>query len=107
MGCNKHCSARRHWCRNQHGVDSAVALGTAVAWVHKPGIRDYLAAVVIFCDEVKGKAVLALSCDLDVQYKTAFAGAQDVNRLWSLGFSFCYMHVSWLSEWIEPAVCWD
>jgi hypothetical protein len=27
---------------------------------------------VIFCDEVKGKAALALSRDLDVQYKTAF-----------------------------------
>src|SRR3954462_10685927 len=39
---------------------------------HKLEIRDYLAAVVIFCDEVKGKAALALSRDLDVQYKTAF-----------------------------------
>jgi hypothetical protein len=27
---------------------------------------------VIFCDEVTGKAALALSRDLDVQYKTAF-----------------------------------
>ena len=45
--------------------------GTLFAF-HKLEIRDYLAAVVIFCDEVKGKAALALSRDLDVQYKTAF-----------------------------------
>src|SRR3954449_13251370 len=57
---------------------------------HKLEIRDYLAAVVIFCDEVKGKAALALSRDLDVQYKTAFvlahkireAMASEVKGLW-------------------------
>jgi hypothetical protein len=32
----------------------------------------YLAAIVIFCNEVKGKSALALSRDLGVQYKTAF-----------------------------------
>src|SRR3954451_19717124 len=45
---------------------------------HKLEIRDYLAAVVIFCDEVKGKA--ALSRDLDVQYKTAFVLAHKIRE---------------------------
>ena len=57
------CSA----CRRDFSPTS----GTLFAF-HKLEIRDYLAAVVIFCDEVKGKAALALSRDLDVQYKTAF-----------------------------------
>ena len=39
---------------------------------HKLPIRDYLAAIAIFCNEVKGKSALALSRDLGVQYKTAF-----------------------------------
>src|SRR4051812_49608588 len=51
--------------------------GTLFAF-HKLEIRDYLAAVVIFCDEVKGKA--ALSRDLDVQYKTAFVLAHKIRE---------------------------
>lgn len=39
---------------------------------HKLPLRTYLAAIAIFCNEVKGKSALALSRDLDVQYKTAF-----------------------------------
>jgi hypothetical protein len=39
---------------------------------HKLQIRIYLAAIVIFVNEVKGKSALALSRDLNVQYKTAF-----------------------------------
>jgi len=35
-------------------------------------LQTYLAAIAIFCNEVKGKSALALSRDLDVQYKTAF-----------------------------------
>jgi hypothetical protein len=35
---------------------------------------------VIFCDEVKGKAALALSRDLDVQYKTAFVLAHKIRE---------------------------
>ena len=35
-------------------------------------MQTYLAAIVIFCNEVKGKSALALSRDLDVQYKTAW-----------------------------------
>jgi transposase-like protein len=63
------CSA----CRRDFSPTS----GTLFAF-HKLEIRDYLAAVVIFCDEVKGKAALALSRDLEVQYKTAFVLAHKI-----------------------------
>jgi hypothetical protein len=39
---------------------------------HKLPLRTYLAAIAIFCNEVKGKSALALSRDLGVSYKTAF-----------------------------------
>jgi transposase-like protein len=51
--------------------DFSVTSGTLFAY-HKLPIRIYLAAIVIFVNEVKGKAALAMSRDLDVQYKTAF-----------------------------------
>jgi ISXO2-like transposase domain len=35
-------------------------------------LRGYLAAIAIFCNEVKGKSALALSRDLCVSYKCAF-----------------------------------
>ena len=35
-------------------------------------LRCYLAAIAIFCNEVKGKSALALSRDLNVSYKCAF-----------------------------------
>src|SRR3954467_13605265 len=65
------CSA----CRRDFSPTS----GTLFAF-HKLEIRDYLAAVVIFCDEDKGKAALALSRDLDVQYKTAFVLAHKIRE---------------------------
>jgi hypothetical protein len=39
---------------------------------HKLPLRCYLAAIAIFCNEVKGKSALALSRDLNVSYKCAF-----------------------------------
>src|SRR4051795_9011626 len=39
---------------------------------HKLPLRCYLAAIAIFCNEVKGKSALALSRDLCVSYKSAF-----------------------------------
>ncbi|MEH2482269.1 hypothetical protein V1282_005626 [Nitrobacteraceae bacterium AZCC 2146] len=32
----------------------------------------YLAAIAVFCDEVKGKSALALSRDLGLSYKSAY-----------------------------------
>ena len=55
------CKACRH--------DFSITSGTPFAW-HKLPLRTYLLAVVVFCNEVKGKGMLAR--DLDVQYKTAF-----------------------------------
>lgn len=47
---------------------------------HKLPIRDYLAAIAVFCNEVKGKSALALSRDLGVQYKTAFVLAHKIRE---------------------------
>lgn len=51
--------------------DFSVTSGTLFAF-HKMSLRNYLAATAIFVNEVKGKSALALSRDLDCQYKTAF-----------------------------------
>jgi hypothetical protein len=47
-------------------ADFSLTSGTLFAF-HKLQIRTYLAAIVIFVNEVKGKSALALSRDLDVQ----------------------------------------
>jgi hypothetical protein len=39
---------------------------------HKLPVRTYLAAIAVFCNEVKGKSALALSRDLGSAYMTAF-----------------------------------
>src|SRR4051794_41823293 len=39
---------------------------------HKLPLRGYLAAIAVFCNEVKGKSALALSRDLNLSYKSAF-----------------------------------
>ncbi len=43
-------------------------------------LRNYLAAIAIFVNEVKGKSALALSRDLDVQYKTVFVLAHKLRE---------------------------
>jgi hypothetical protein len=43
-----------------------------VAKTPKLPLRAYLAAIAIFCNEVKGKSALALSRDLNLSYKSAF-----------------------------------
>jgi transposase-like protein len=51
--------------------DFTVTSGTLFA-SHKKPLRDYLAAIAIFVNEVKGKSALALSRDLGLSYKAAF-----------------------------------
>lgn len=51
--------------------DFTVTSGTLFA-SHKLPLRSYLAAIAIFCNEVKGKSALALSRDLGLAYKSAF-----------------------------------
>lgn len=51
--------------------DFTLTSGTLFA-SHKLPLRTYLAAIVIFCNEVKGKSALAISRDLGTSYKAAF-----------------------------------
>jgi hypothetical protein len=47
---------------------------------HKLPLKSYLLAIAIFCNEVKGKSMLAMSRDLGVQYKTSFVLAHKVRE---------------------------
>jgi transposase-like protein len=51
--------------------DFSITAGTLFVSYKLP-LRCYLAAIAIFCNEVKGKSALALSRDLNVSYKCAF-----------------------------------
>jgi transposase-like protein len=72
-------AARRIWkckaCQHQFSVTS----GTIFASRKLP-IRDYLAAIAIFVNAVKGISALQLGRDLDVQYKTAFVLAHKLRE---------------------------
>ena len=85
-----HCACETVYdCRKANGAprwrckacrkDFSVTSGTIFAF-HKMPLRNYLAAIAIFCNEVKGKSALALSRDLDVQYKTAFVLAHKLRE---------------------------
>lgn len=62
--------------------DFTLTSGTLFA-SHKMPLRAYLAAIAIFCNEVKGKAALALSRDLGTSYKTAFVLAHKLREAMS------------------------
>jgi len=77
-----HCGGSNGYeCRRPNGSlrfrcracvkDFTVTSGTLFA-SHKLPLRGYLAAIAIFCNEVKGKNALALSRDLGISYKAAF-----------------------------------
>ena len=68
--CRRLKGAPRFRCRGCK-KDFSITSGTLFA-SHKLPIRCYLAAIAIFCNEVKGKSALALSRDLCVSYKCAF-----------------------------------
>jgi transposase-like protein len=85
-----HCECPTVWdCRKANGAPRwrckacrksfSVTSGTLFAF-HKMPLRNYLAAIAIFCNEVKGKSALALSRDLDVKYKTAFVLAHKLRE---------------------------
>jgi transposase-like protein len=83
-GCGTCYASRRRtgqlrWrCKACRG-DFSITSGTLFAW-HKLPLRTYLFAIVLFCNEVKGKSMLALARDLDVQYKTAFVLAHKLRE---------------------------
>src|SRR3989440_10602383 len=68
--CRRTSGANR-WRCSACRKDFSITSGTLFA-SHKLPLRGYLAAVAIFCNEVKGKSALALSRDLSVSYKCAF-----------------------------------
>jgi transposase-like protein len=85
-----HCECPKVYeCRRPDGVlrfrckacrkDFTLTSGTIFA-SHKMLLRDYLVAIVFFVNEVKGKAALALSRDLNCQYKTAFVLAHKMRE---------------------------
>jgi transposase-like protein len=68
--CRRPNGAPRFRCR-ACGKDFTITSGTLFA-SHKLPLRGYLAAIAIFCNEVKGKSMLAMSRDLGLSYKSAF-----------------------------------
>jgi transposase-like protein len=68
--CRRPNGAPRFRCRACK-KDFSITSGTLFA-SHKLPLRGYLAAIAIFCNEVKGKSMLALSRDLGLSYKAAF-----------------------------------
>jgi hypothetical protein len=76
--CRRPTGQLRWRCKACRG-DFSITSGTLFAW-HKLPLRTYLLAVVFFCNEVKGKSMLAFARDLDVQYKTAFVLAHKLRE---------------------------
>ncbi len=76
--CRRANGAPRYRCR-QCRKDFSITSGTLFA-SHKLPLRMYLAAIAIFCNEVKGKSALALSRDLGVSYKAAFVLAHKLRE---------------------------
>ena len=72
-------TGRSRWRCKACRSDFSITSGTLFAW-HKLPLRTYLLAIAAFCNEVKGKSMLALSRDLDVQYKTAFVLAHKLRE---------------------------
>src|ERR1700679_49334 len=68
--CRRPNGAPRFRCRACQ-KDFSITSGTLFA-SHKLPLRIYLAAIAIFCNEVKGKSMLAISRDLGLSYKAAF-----------------------------------
>ena len=74
--CRRLKGAPRFRCR-ACGKDFSITSGTLFA-CHKLPLRCYLAAIAIFCNEVKGKSALALSRDLERLLQVRFRVAAQV-----------------------------
>lgn len=68
--CRRPNGAPRFRCKDC-GKDFSITSGTLFA-SHKLSLRVYLLAILLFCNEVKGKSMLAMSRELGVSYKCAF-----------------------------------
>jgi transposase-like protein len=76
--CRRPSRAPRWRCKACQ-KDFSITSGTLFAF-HKMPLRAYLLAIAIFCNEVKGKSMLALSRDIGVQYKTSFVLAHKIRE---------------------------
>jgi transposase-like protein len=95
--CRRPSGALRFRCK-ACGKDFSITSGTLFAF-HKMPLRQYLAATAIFVNEVKGKSALALSRDLDCQYKTAFVLAHKMRE--AMASELKGMHVGGEGETVE------
>ena len=68
--CRRPNGAPRFRCKDC-GKDFSITSGTLFA-SHKLSLRTYLLAILLFCNEVKGKSMLAMSRELGLSYKAAF-----------------------------------
>jgi transposase-like protein len=78
--------------------DFSLTSGTLFAF-HKLSLREYLAAIVLFCNEVKGKAALALSRELAIQYKSAFVIGHKIRE--AVGLVFKSLHLGGAGRHVE------
>ncbi len=69
------CRYRCKSCRKDYTVTSSTLFASA-----KLPMQDYLLAILIFCNEVKGKSALALSRDLKIAYKSAWVLAHKLRE---------------------------
>ncbi len=95
--CRRPSGALRFRCKACR-KDFSITSGTLFAF-HKMPLRNYLAAIAIFVNEVKGKSALALSRDLDVQYKTAFVLAHKMRE--AMASELKGMHLGGAGETVE------
>jgi transposase-like protein len=87
--CPRCGSVEPYECRRPNGsarwrckgckADFTITSGTIFA-SHKLPLRGYLAAIAVFCNEVKGKSMLALSRDLGIAYKSSFVLAHKLRE---------------------------
>jgi transposase-like protein len=76
--CRRPSGAPRWRCKDCK-KDFSITSGTLFSHYKLP-LRGYLAAIAIFCNEVKGKSMLALSRDLGLSYKSAFVLAHKLRE---------------------------
>jgi len=88
------CKACRH--------DFSITSGTLFAF-HKLSLRTYLHGVLIFCNEVKGKSMLAFSRELDIQYKSAFALTHKLREAMASSFKYVRLGGRWRTVEIDGA----
>lgn len=104
-----HCEGLQAYaCRRGNGTprfrckacrkDFTITSGTLFAF-HKMPLQMYLAAIAIFCNEVKGKSALALARDLGTQYKTAFVLAHKIRE--AMGAEIKGRHIGGLGKVAE------